>query len=183
MGLIVDKGLHSNGNKWVAIVIVMAVHMCIGQDVDGCLQLAKEKQLAFHLGENLAPKMHRHGVGASAKYADHVVLEHLDGLLGEVVAMVVKGDKFACHLGEFNFSFLREQCLVVKYLVPWDNAALGCSCKCMTAGKNEFALTVILECLALGGVGVHVVDDHDVAVAEAGDEREMAGLVHVHCVL
>jgi hypothetical protein len=29
----VDKGLHAHGEKWVAIVIVMAVHMCIDQDV------------------------------------------------------------------------------------------------------------------------------------------------------
>ena len=33
VGPVVDKGLHANGDKWVAIVIVMAVHMCIGQDV------------------------------------------------------------------------------------------------------------------------------------------------------
>ncbi len=64
-----------------------------------------------------------------------------------------------------------------------DNAALDHSCKCATAGKNEFALAVVLDCLAPGGVGVHVVEDHDVAVAKARDEREMACLVHVHCVL
>ncbi len=64
----------------------------------------------------------------------------------------------------------------------WDDAALGHLCKCMTAGKNEFALAVILEGLAPGGVGVHVVEDHDVAVAEAGDKRETACLVCVHCV-
>ncbi len=50
-------------------------------------------------------------------------------------------------------------------------------------GENEFALAVILEGFARGGVGVHVVEDHDVAVAEAGDEGEMARLVHVYCVL
>ncbi len=33
MRLVVDKGLQSYGDKWVVIVIVMAVHMCIGQDV------------------------------------------------------------------------------------------------------------------------------------------------------
>jgi hypothetical protein len=52
-----------------------------------------------------------------------------------------------------------------------------------TAGKNEFALAVVLEGLASRGVGVHMVEDHDVAVAKAGDKREMACLVHVHCVL
>jgi hypothetical protein len=56
-------------------------------------------------------------------------------------------------------------------------------CKCATAGKNEFALAVILECLAPGGVGVHVVEDHDIAVAKAGDKGEMARLIHVQCVL
>ena len=69
VGLVVDKGLHAYGGKWVAIVIVMAVHMCIGQDVGIGLQLAKEKQLRFELGEKLAPKMHRHGGRASAEYA------------------------------------------------------------------------------------------------------------------
>jgi hypothetical protein len=73
--------------------------------------------------------------------------------------------------------------LVVEYLVSWDNAALGHSRKCTAAGENEFALAVILECLAPGGVGVHMVEDHDVAVAEAGDKVEMAHLVRVQCVL
>jgi hypothetical protein len=45
----------------------------------------------FNLGEKLAPKMHRHGGQASPEYADHVVLECLDGLLGKVAAMVVGG--------------------------------------------------------------------------------------------
>ncbi len=67
--------------------------------------------------------------------------------------------------------------------MPWDNAALGHLRKCAMAGKNEFALAVILESLAPEEVGVHVVEDHDVAVAEAGDKWEMACLVHVDCVL
>jgi hypothetical protein len=33
VGSVFDKGFHAYGNKWVAIVVVMAVHMCIGQDV------------------------------------------------------------------------------------------------------------------------------------------------------
>ncbi len=73
--------------------------------------------------------------------------------------------------------------MVVKYLVPWDNATLGHLCKCTMAGENEFALAVVLEGFTPGGVGVHVVEDHDIAVAKAGDEREMARLVRVHCVL
>ncbi len=169
MGLVVDKGLHVNGDKWVAIVIVMAVHVCIGRDVGISLQLAKEKQLTFNLGEKLAPKMHQHGGQASAEYADHVVFERLDSLLGKVAAMVIGGDEFVCHLGEFNFGFVCKQCLVVMYLVSWDDATSGHLCKCATAGENEFAFAVILECLAPGGVGVHLVEDHDVAVAEAGD--------------
>jgi hypothetical protein len=35
--------------------------------------------------------------------------------------------------------------------------------------RNKFALAVLLECLTPGGVGVHVVEDHDAAVAKAGD--------------
>jgi hypothetical protein len=167
----------------VVIVIVMAVHVCIGRDVGIGLGLEKEKQLTFDLGEKLAPKMHRHGGRASIEYSDHVVLYCLKGLLGKVAAMVVGGDKFVCHLGEFNFCFECKRCLVVQYLVPWDDAALGHLRKCAMAGENEFALAVILEYFTSGGVGVHVVEDHDVAVAEAGDKRETAHLVRVQCVL
>jgi hypothetical protein len=137
----------------------------------------------FDLGEKLAPKMHRYCGQASVEYADHVVLEHLDGLLGEVAMMVFGGDKFVCHLGEFNLGLEHEQCLVVKYLMLWDNAALGHLRECATAGKNEFALAVVLEGLAPGGVEVHMVEDHDVAVAKAGDKRDTDRLVRVHCVL
>ncbi len=73
----------------MAIVIVMAVHMCIGQDVGIGLRLAEEEQLRFDLGEKLAPKIHRHGGQASAEHADHVVLECLDGLLGQIAPMVI----------------------------------------------------------------------------------------------
>jgi hypothetical protein len=136
--------------------------------------------LLFNLGEKLASKMHRHGGQASAEYADHVVLEHLHSLLGKVAALVVGGDKFVCHLGKFNFGFVCKRHLVVKYLVL---AVSGHLRKCAMAGKNEFALAFILECLAPGGVGIHVVEDHDVTVAEAGDKREKARLVRVQCVL
>jgi hypothetical protein len=96
--------------------------------------------------------------------------------------MVIRGGEFICHLGEFDFGFVCKQCLVVEYLVLWDDAASGHSHKCTTAGKNEFALAVILEGIAPGGVEVHVVMDHDVAVAKAGDKGEMARLIHVNCV-
>jgi hypothetical protein len=33
VGLVVNKGLHAYGDKRVAIVIMMAAHMCVGQDV------------------------------------------------------------------------------------------------------------------------------------------------------
>jgi hypothetical protein len=101
--LVVDKSLHAYGDKWVAIVVMMAVHMCVDQDVGIGLQLVQEMQLTFDLGEKLAPKMHRHGGQASAEHADHVVLERLDGLISKVATMVIGGDKFVCHLGKFNF--------------------------------------------------------------------------------
>jgi hypothetical protein len=74
-----------------------------------------------------------------------VVLEHLDGLLSKVATMVIRGDKLVCHLGEFNLGLVCKRCLVVEYLVPWDDAASGHSHKCARAGENEFALAVILE--------------------------------------
>ncbi len=127
--------------------------------------------------------MHTHGGQATAEYTDHVVLERLDGLFGKVAMMVIGGDEFVCHLGEFDLGLVCKRCLVVKYLVPWDDAALGHLSEGAAAGKNEFALAFVLEGLALGGVEVHVVEDHDVAVAKARDERETACLVCVHCVL
>jgi hypothetical protein len=73
--------------------------------------------------------------------------------------------------------------LVVKDLVLWDDATLGHLRECVPVGEIKFALAVILECLALGGAGVHVLEDHDVAVAKAGDKGETACLVHVQYVL
>jgi hypothetical protein len=183
VGLVIDKGLHAYGDKWVAIEIVMAVHMCVGQDDGIGLQLAKDTQLMLNLGEKLTPKMHRHGGQASVEHADHVVLECLDGLFGKVATIVIGGDEFVCHLDEFNFGLVCKQCLVVEYLVSWDDAMVGHSSKCMAAGKNELALAVIFEGLAPGGVGVQVVEDHDVVVAKAGDKGETTHLVRVHCVL
>jgi hypothetical protein len=101
----------------------------------------------------------------------------------KVATMVIRGDKFLCHLSEFNFGLVCKQCLVVKYLVSWDNAASGYLRECATVGENEFALAVILEGLAPGGVGVHLVEDHDVVVAKARDKGETACLVHVHYFL
>ncbi len=127
--------------------------------------------------------MHRHGRKASAEHADHVVLEPLNGLLGKVAMMVIGRDKFACHLGEFNLGLVHKKILVVEYLMQWNDATLGHLRKCAMAGKNEFALIIVLEGLASGGVGAHMVEDHDVAVAKAGDERGMTCLAFVHCVL
>ncbi len=58
--------------------------------------------------------------------------------------------------------------------MPWDDVASGYLHECATAGKNEFALAVFLKGLTPGGVGVQVVEDHDVVVAKAGDKRETA---------
>jgi hypothetical protein len=52
--------------------------------------------------------MHRHDGRASTEYADHVVLGHLDGILSEIAMVVIRGDKFVCHLGELNFGFVRK---------------------------------------------------------------------------
>jgi hypothetical protein len=135
------------------------------------------------MGEKLAPKMYSHGGRASTEYADHVVLERLDCLLGKVATIVIGGGKFICHLGEFNLGLVCKQCLVVKYLVPWEDAVLSHLRQCTTAGKKEFALAVILESLAPGGIGDNMGEDHDDVVAKAGEKRETACLVHLHCVL
>ena len=42
--------------------------------------------------------MHWHGWGASIKDAYHMIFDYLDGFLGQVAAVVIRGDKFIRHL-------------------------------------------------------------------------------------
>jgi hypothetical protein len=52
VGSDVDKSLLADGDKWVAIVIVMAIHVCVGQDVGIDLQLMKTRLGILIFGSN-----------------------------------------------------------------------------------------------------------------------------------
>ncbi len=74
-----------------------------------------------------------------------MVLECLNGLFGHVAAVVVRGDKFECHVSVVNFSFVCRRRLVVKNLMSWCNAASGHLGECPLAGEDELTLAVVLE--------------------------------------
>jgi hypothetical protein len=62
--------------------------------------LSEEKKLPFYLREKLAPKVHRKSGGTATENTNKVALECLDGFFGHVVLMVVRGNKFICHIGD-----------------------------------------------------------------------------------
>jgi hypothetical protein len=49
-GTIMDKGFRADRDKWMAVVVVMPVHVCIGQYAWICGRLTEEEQLALNLG-------------------------------------------------------------------------------------------------------------------------------------
>ena len=108
VGTVVDKDLHVDRDEWVLVVVMMAIHMCVGRDAGICIQLTKEEQLPLNLGQKLAPTMHGHGGGATTEDTDHVVFHHLNGIFSHILSMVIGGDKFVCHCCEFDL------CLVCK---------------------------------------------------------------------
>jgi hypothetical protein len=63
------------------------------------LQLSEEKILSFYLQEKLAPEVHRENGGTATEDTNKGVLECLDGFFGYVLTMVVRGNKFVCHIG------------------------------------------------------------------------------------
>jgi hypothetical protein len=59
----------------------------------------EEKKLLFYLREKLAPEVHRESGGTATEDTDKVVLESLDGVFDHVALMVIRGNKFICHIG------------------------------------------------------------------------------------
>jgi hypothetical protein len=57
--------------------------------------------LPFYLREKLAPEVHRESGGTATEDTNKAVLECLDGL-GHVVSIVIRGNKFVCHIGVAN---------------------------------------------------------------------------------
>jgi hypothetical protein len=61
--------------------------------------LSEEKKLPFYLREKLASKVQRESGGTATENTNKVALEYLDGFFGHVALMVVRGNKFICHIG------------------------------------------------------------------------------------
>ena len=95
----------------------------------------------------MTPKMHGHGGGAAAENTDNVVFDRLDGLLGHIPSMIVRGDQFIGHCSEVDFRLVRTGCLVVQDLMLWGDAASGHASQCTASGKDEFPFNVVLESL------------------------------------
>ncbi len=64
--------------------------------------MLQDKKLPFYLREKLAPKVQREIGGTATENINKVVLECLDGFFCHVALMVVRGNKFICHIGVAN---------------------------------------------------------------------------------
>ncbi len=61
--------------------------------------MLEEKKLLFYLWEKLAPEVQRESRGTATEDTNKVVLECLDGFFSHVALVVVRGNKFICHIG------------------------------------------------------------------------------------
>jgi hypothetical protein len=59
----------------------------------------EEKKLPFYLWEKLAPEVQKESRGTATEDANKLVLECLYGFFSHVASMVVRGNKFICHVG------------------------------------------------------------------------------------
>jgi hypothetical protein len=139
--------------------------------------------LPFYLWEKLAPEVQRESRGTATEDANKVVLECLDGFVGHVALMVIRGNKCICHVRVADGLLLYRCCLVVQDLVFQDNAHLLHLLQGLCTGQDKFAAGVVLEGLHPQRVAVDIVNDHGVFVAKAGDLWEPPHLIGVHCLL
>ena len=95
--LVVYQCLHADGDEGEGGVIMCAVQVCVGQDVGICVALAEEEELSLGLGDGLAPQAEGEGAGGAAEDGNKMILPELDGLLGDVAAMVVGGNELVSH--------------------------------------------------------------------------------------
>ena len=71
--LVVDQGFHADGDKGERRVIMRAVQVCVIGDFWVCVALAKEEELPFRLGDDLAPKAEGESTGRATKDGNEVV--------------------------------------------------------------------------------------------------------------
>ncbi len=139
--------------------------------------------MPFYLWEKLAPEVQRESRGTATENANKVVLECLDGFFSHVASMVVQGNKFICHV-ELPMAFLYAADAWVSR--TWCFGMMPTFCihsRGLFTGQDKFATGVVLEDLHPQRVAVHIVNDHDVFFAKAGDLWELPCLIGVHCLL
>ena len=102
MEFVLDQCLHANGNKWMSVLVVLCVDMCVCGQVGVRSGLTEEKELLFDLWEKLPPEVDWHGWGASAEDSDEMVLEGLYGFFRHVASVFLGGNYFIGHAGCIN---------------------------------------------------------------------------------
>ena len=175
--LVVDEGFHADGDEGECRVVVWAVEVCIGGYFWVHVALAEEEELAFRLGDDLAPQPKGESMGSAAEDRNKMVLPKLDRLLGDVAAVVVGRYKLVRHTGVCDGFFVLGRRFVVKNLVFGAQAGGSHSGEAAAAGSNHGILRFAREGFNPGCVGVDLVHGHLVFVPAAGSLRERPGLV------
>ena len=73
-GIFVDKGFHSDEDKWRRVVVVGAIHVGVGGDFRVKTGLLYEEELPFGLWDGLAPQMEREGFSGATEDTNKLVV-------------------------------------------------------------------------------------------------------------
>ena len=71
-----------------------------------CVALAKEEELVFRLGDDLAPEVEGENAGRATEDGNEVVFPKLDRFFSDVAPVVVGGNKLVGHAGVCDGGFL-----------------------------------------------------------------------------
>ena len=71
--IVVDQCFHADGDKGERRVIVRAVKVCVRRYFGVCVTLAKEEELPFCLGDDLAPEAEGGSAGHATEDGNEVV--------------------------------------------------------------------------------------------------------------
>ncbi len=89
--------------------------------------------------------MKQESVSGAVENTNKVVLPRLDGLFGNVAAMIVGRDQLLRHIRDRDFSFVSSGDLVVKNLMGGHYALEPYLGKATSASEDDFALGAILH--------------------------------------
>ena len=106
-----------------------------------------------------------------------MVLVGLDGALGGIGAMKVRGNKLKINSLVVHQFFEASRALIVQHLGEWAETAVTQMGVQGGVGADEFMLAARLEGFGEDGITVMVVEDHEVFAAPTGSDRETPRLV------